>query len=126
MFVSVGSVQNRTGSAFTSNVSFPTLFSWLLLLKWVLFVAPLERVDDAVVDPHRDGTAHDGQGDCGDHGDDAQLEQGQQAHHQPCEHHARSLCVLPVDQVHHWKTGEEERGRDAELTEYSQKVSCKN
>lgn len=82
----------------------------------MLSIAPLERVDDAVVDPHGDGAAHDGQGDCGDHGDDAQLEQGQQAHHQPREHNACSLCVLPVDQVHRWRTGEEGRGREIELT----------
>lgn len=74
------------------------------LLKRVLSVAPLERVDDAVVDPHGDGAAHDGQGGRGDHGDDAQLEQRQQAHHQPSQHHACPLRVLPVDQVHHWRT----------------------
>lgn len=70
----------------------------------MLSVAPLERVDDAVVDPHGDGAAHDGQGGRGDHGDDAQLEQRQQAHHQPRQHHACPLRVLPVDQVHHWRT----------------------
>lgn len=85
------------------------VLSRLLLLKRVLSIAPLERMDDAVVDPHGDGAADDGQGDCGEHGDDAQLEQGQQAHHQPRQHNARSLRVLPVDQVHRWTTGEEEK-----------------
>lgn len=90
----------------------------------MLSIAPLERVDDAIVDPHRDGAAHDGQGDCGDHGDDAQLEQGQQAHHQRRQHHARSLRVLPVDQVHHWRTGEQERGREIELTQSNPRKSA--
>lgn len=90
----------------------------------MLSIAPLERVDDAVVDPHGDGAAHDGQGDCGDHGDDAQLEQGQQAHHQPRQHHARSLRVLPVDQVHRWRTGEQERGREIELTQSNPRKSA--
>lgn len=44
-------------------------------------VAPVEDVEDLVVDAHGDGEAHDGQADCGDHGDDAELEQGQQADH---------------------------------------------
>lgn len=79
------------------------------LLKRVLSVAPLESVDEAIVDPHGDGAADDSQGDCGDHGDDAQLEQGQQAHHQPRQHHACSLRVLPVDQVHHWRRGKSKR-----------------
>ncbi len=67
----------------------------------MLSVAPVEDEEDLVVDAHRDGEAHDGEGDCGDHSDDAELEQGQQADHQPCQHHACPLRVLPEDQVHH-------------------------
>lgn len=67
----------------------------------MLSISPAEDVEELVVDAHRDGEAHDSQGDSGDHSDDAELEQGQQAHHQPREHHAASLHVLPVDQVHH-------------------------
>ncbi len=52
-----------------------------LLLEGMHSVAPVEDVEDLVVDAHRDGEAHDGEGDCGDHSDDAELEQGQQANH---------------------------------------------
>lgn len=61
--------------------SFFYTLSWPLLLEGVLSIAPAEDVEDLVVDPHWDGEAHDGQGDCGDHSDDAELEQGQQADH---------------------------------------------
>lgn len=50
------------------------------LLEGVFSIAPAEDVEDLVVDAHWDGEAHDSQGDCGDHSDDAELEQGQQAH----------------------------------------------
>lgn len=72
------------------------------VLEGMLAVAPAEDVKDFVVDTDRDGEAHDGHGDSGEHGDDAELEQGQQADHQPRQHHAGPLRVLPVDQVHHW------------------------
>lgn len=54
---------------------------WSILLERVFSIAPAEDVEDLVVDAHWDGEAHDGQGDRGDHGDDAELEQGQQADH---------------------------------------------
>lgn len=47
----------------------------------MLSVTPVQDVEDLVVDAHRDGEAHDSQWDCGDDGDDAELEQGQQADH---------------------------------------------
>lgn len=50
-------------------------------LEGMLPVAPVEDVKDFVVDADRDGEAHDGHGDGGEHSDDAELEQGQQAHH---------------------------------------------
>lgn len=75
------------------------------LLEGVLPIAPVENVEEFVVDADRDGEAHDGHGDGGEHGDDAELEQGQQADHQPGQHHARPFRVLPVDQVHHWGGG---------------------
>lgn len=53
----------------------------VLLLEGMLPVAPVEDVEDLVVDADRDGEAHDGHGDGGEHGDDAELEQGQQADH---------------------------------------------
>lgn len=46
-------------------------------------IAPAEDVEDLVVDAHWYSEAHDSQGDSGDHCDDAELEQGQQAQHQP-------------------------------------------
>lgn len=55
-----------------------------LLLEGVFSIAPAQDVEDAVVDSHWDGEAHDSQGDCGDHSDDAKLEQGQQTDYQPC------------------------------------------
>lgn len=53
----------------------------VLLLEGMLPVAPVEDVEDLVVDADRDGEAHDGHGGGGEHGDDAELEQGQQADH---------------------------------------------
>lgn len=44
-------------------------------------ITPAEDVEELVVDPYWDGEAHDSKGDCGDHSDDAELEQGQQSHH---------------------------------------------
>lgn len=81
----------------------------------MLPVAPVEDVEDFVVDADRDGEAHDGHGDGGEHGDDAELEQGQQADHYPRQNHAGPLCVLPVDQVHDW----EGRRRDKEINNIS-------
>lgn len=53
----------------------------IVVLEGMLPVAPVEDVEDFVVDADRDGEAHDGHGDRGEHGDDAELEQGQQADH---------------------------------------------
>lgn len=80
-------------------------FLWQFdLLERVHAVTPVEDVEELEVDPHRDGKTHDSQGDGRHHSDDAELKQGQQAHDQPGQHHARPLHVLPVDQVHHWGT----------------------
>lgn len=56
---------------------------YTILLEGVHSIAPAKDVEDLIVDAHRDGEAHDSEGDSGDHSDDAELEQGQQAHHQP-------------------------------------------
>lgn len=47
----------------------------------MLPITPVEDEEEFVVDSDRDGEAHDGQGDHGEHGDDAELKQGQQADH---------------------------------------------
>lgn len=47
----------------------------------MLSISPAEDVEELVIGAHRYGEAHDSQGDSGDHSDDAELEQGQQAHH---------------------------------------------
>jgi len=86
----------------------------------MLPVGPVEDVEDLVVDARGDGEADDGQREGGDHGDDAELEQGQQSHHQARQHHGRTLRVLPVDQIHHWgderavKTGASQADRHGE------------
>lgn len=81
----------------------------MILLEGMCSISPVEDVEDLVVDAHWDGEAHDSQWDSGEHRDDAELEQGQQADHYPCQDHACPLRVLPVDHVHHWKTRWEER-----------------
>lgn len=83
----------------------------------MLSIAPAEDIEDLVVDAHWDGEAHDSEGDGGDHGDDVELEQRQQAHHQARQHHARPLRVLPVDQVHYCNTGREEEDEESESAE---------
>lgn len=47
-------------------------------------IAPLQGMEDVVVDANTHGDADDSQGGGGDHGDDAKLEQGQQTHHDSC------------------------------------------
>lgn len=44
-----------------------------LLLEGMLSIAPVEDEEEFVVDSDWDGEAHDGQGDRGEHGDDAKL-----------------------------------------------------
>lgn len=56
-------------------------------------------MQQVAVDADRNGEAHDSQRKSGEHSDDTELEERQQAHHQAGEHHARPLSVLPVDQI---------------------------
>lgn len=60
------------------TVSFFCTLCWPLLLEGVFSISPAEDVEDVVVDSNWDGEAHDSQGDCGDHSDDAELEEGEQ------------------------------------------------
>lgn len=72
-------------------------------LERVCCISELQSMQQFAVDAHRNGEAHDGQRNSGEHSDDTELEEKQQTHHQAGEHHACPLGVLPVDQIHYWR-----------------------